>query len=232
MLLGYHLLWSTTANVVGSPEQADRLQQLIITNNYFVGGAVNPRDNDLNIVESADGTSLVFKGFKNFSTGGVVSDLTVLEGAYNGTEAHIFAVVPSNQPGIQPQHNWDNIGLKLTESGAIKIDEVVVPWEDALGWDVAQKQPDPKWLGIHFGSLLLPTYVEISIDHNPQYFSLLTRSRQDTTCICQLLPRNRPGRASVRVTIHHEEHQGVALWRRCELCTRHFSLVQQSNSTL
>ncbi len=102
MLLGYHLLWSTTANVVGSPEQADRLQQLIITNNYFVGGAVNPRDNDLNIVESADGTSLVFKGFKNFSTGGVVSDLTVLEGAYNGTEAHIFPIVPSNQPGIVP----------------------------------------------------------------------------------------------------------------------------------
>lgn len=38
MLLGYHLLWSTTANVVGSQEQKERFQRLIIENNYFVGG--------------------------------------------------------------------------------------------------------------------------------------------------------------------------------------------------
>lgn len=38
MLLGYHLLWSTTANLVGSEEQRERVQELIIGNNYFVGG--------------------------------------------------------------------------------------------------------------------------------------------------------------------------------------------------
>jgi alkylation response protein AidB-like acyl-CoA dehydrogenase len=38
MLLGYHLLWSTTANLVGNNEQKDRFQKLIIENNYFVGG--------------------------------------------------------------------------------------------------------------------------------------------------------------------------------------------------
>jgi alkylation response protein AidB-like acyl-CoA dehydrogenase len=38
MLLGYHLLWSTTANVVGTDEQKERIQKLIIKNNYFVGG--------------------------------------------------------------------------------------------------------------------------------------------------------------------------------------------------
>jgi hypothetical protein len=41
MLLGYHLLWSTTANVVGTEEQADRYQKLIINNNFFIGGAVS-----------------------------------------------------------------------------------------------------------------------------------------------------------------------------------------------
>jgi hypothetical protein len=39
MLLGYRL-WSTAANVVGMAEQADRLQELIITNNFFVRGAL------------------------------------------------------------------------------------------------------------------------------------------------------------------------------------------------
>jgi hypothetical protein len=38
MLLGYHLLWSTTASICGTDEQKERLQKLIIENNYFVGG--------------------------------------------------------------------------------------------------------------------------------------------------------------------------------------------------
>lgn len=155
MLLGYHLLWSTTANVVGTAEQAERFQDLIISNNYFVGGAVNPRDKDLAV--TSDGENLVFDGFKFFSTGGVISDLTVLEGAYEGTEDHIFAIVKTGQPGIQFSHDWDNVGLRLTESGSVKIDKVTAPWADALGWDAGKKRPDPAILGIPFASLLLPT---------------------------------------------------------------------------
>lgn len=155
MLLGYHLLWSTTANVVGNEEQAERYQKLIIENNYFIGGAVNPRDNDLKI--TPEGDKLVFNGFKHFNTGGVISDLTVLEGDFNGTGDHIFAFVPTDQPGIQFGHDWKNIGLRLTESGSVKINDVTVPWTDALGWDAEQKKPDPKVLQISFAALLLPT---------------------------------------------------------------------------
>lgn len=155
MLLGYHLLWSTTANVVGTVEQADRINKLIISNNYFVGGAVNPRDKDLRI--TSDGASIIFNGFKFFNTGGVVSDLTVLEGSYEETNEHIFAFVRTEQPGIQFSHDWDNVGLRLTESGSVRIDNVKVAWTDALGWDPAEKKPDPSILGIPFASLLLPT---------------------------------------------------------------------------
>lgn len=155
MLLGYHLVWSTTANVVGTPEQADRSHKLIISNNYFVGGAVNPRDSDLKITSNGD--KLIFNGFKNFSTGGVISDLTVLEGVYGEKEEHIFAIVPTQQPGIQFKHNWDNVGLRLTESGSVNIENVEAPWDDALGWDVETKKPDPKILAIPFTSLFLPT---------------------------------------------------------------------------
>lgn len=154
MLLGYHLLWSTTANIVGSPEQADRIQKLIIGNNYFISGAVNPRDSDLSI--KSDGDNIVFNGFKFFNTGGVVSDLTVLEGVYENTGNHIFAFAKTDQPGIQFGHDWNNIGLRLTESGSVKISEVRVPWEDALGWDFEKKEPDSRALKVPFASLLLP----------------------------------------------------------------------------
>jgi hypothetical protein len=157
MLLGYHLLWSTTANVVGTAEQADRLQELIITKNLFVGGAVNPRDNDLKI--TAEGDSIVFNGFKQFNTGGVVSDLTVLEGVLDGTQDHIFAIVETDQPGIQFAHNWKNIGLRLTESGSVKIENVRASWTDALGWDATSRRPLAEVLTIPFASLFLPTYV-------------------------------------------------------------------------
>ncbi|KAJ5734225.1 hypothetical protein N7493_003011 [Penicillium malachiteum] len=155
MLLGYHLLWSTTANVVGTPEQIERTHQLIISNNYFVGGAVNPRDSDLKI--TSDGDYIVFNGAKHFNTGGVVSDLTVLEGVLEGTEGHIFALVETRQPGIEFAHNWHNIGLRLTESGGVKINNIRVPWSDALGWDASTKTPREDTLLIPFATLLLPT---------------------------------------------------------------------------
>ncbi|KAI9745850.1 MAG: hypothetical protein M1818_000531 [Claussenomyces sp. TS43310] len=155
MLLGYHLLWSTTANLLGTKEQQDRFQKLIIESNYFVGGAVNPRDNELKV--TLDGEELVFDGFKNFNTGGVISDLTVLEGIYEGTEAHIYTIVKTDQPGIQFKHNWDNIGLRLTESGSVKIEKVRVPWSDAFGWDATNREVIDSVLKIPFATLLLPT---------------------------------------------------------------------------
>lgn len=155
MLLGYHLLWSWTANVVGTDEQKERTQKLITENVYFVGGAVNPRDADQKIVD--DGDDIVFSGFKNFNTGGVISDLTVLEGVYEGTDKHIFALAKTDQPAIQFAHNWDNVGLRLTESGSVKIDDVRVPWTDALGWDPKTKAPIESVLSIPYATLLLPT---------------------------------------------------------------------------
>lgn len=157
MLLGYHLLWTTTANLVGTPEQADRWQEKIITNNLFVGGAVNPRNSDLKI--TSKGEEIIFNGSKFFNTGGVLSDLTVLEGVLEGTEDHIFTIVQTQQPGIQFAHDWDNVGLRLTESGGVKIADVRAPWKDALGWDSSSKSPIPDILKIPFASLLLPTYV-------------------------------------------------------------------------
>lgn len=140
---------------MGNDAQVERTDELIIKNNYFVGGAVNPRDSDLRISKGQNG--IVFNGFKFFNTGGVISDLTVLEGVYEDTADHIFAIVRTDQPGINFGHDWNNTGLRLTESGSVKIENVNASWEDALGWDATTQKPDPAVLGIPFPSLLLPT---------------------------------------------------------------------------
>jgi alkylation response protein AidB-like acyl-CoA dehydrogenase len=81
-----------------------------------------------------EGEHLVFNGRKSFSTGSKVSDVTVLEGVLEGTNTHVYAIVPSNQPGLTFHDDWDNIGQRLTESGSVTITEVQVPWSDAAGF--------------------------------------------------------------------------------------------------
>jgi alkylation response protein AidB-like acyl-CoA dehydrogenase len=135
-LLGYHYLWNWAARLVGTPEQIAAVEAEAARHQWFFGGAVNPRDADVTIRD--DGDQLVFNGRKSFSTGSKVSDVTVLEGVLagsdDGTATHVFAIVPSDQPGITFHDDWDNFGQRLTESGGVTIAEVRVPWSDAAGF--------------------------------------------------------------------------------------------------
>jgi len=131
-LLGYHLLWFWAARLVGTPEQIEAVEAEATRNRWFFGGAVNPRDADVVIREEGD--HLVYNGRKSFSTGSKVSDVTVLEGVLENTDTHIFAIVPSAQPGLTFHDDWDNIGQRLTESGSVTISEVQVPWAEAAGF--------------------------------------------------------------------------------------------------
>ncbi|MEA9984863.1 monooxygenase [Subtercola sp. RTI3] len=131
-LLGYHYLWAWAARLVATEDQISAVEELYTTNNLLFGGAVNPRDSDLTIVEEGD--ELVFTGHKSFSTGGRVSDLTVLEGILEGTDTHIFAIVPTEQPAIVFGNDWNNLGQRLTESGSVDIRGVRVDWASAAGF--------------------------------------------------------------------------------------------------
>ena len=142
-LLGYHYLWFWAARLVGTPEQITAVETEATRNQWFFGGAVNPRDND--VVIRDEGDHIVYNGRKSFSTGSKVSDVTVLEGvldrAGDDPGTHVFAIVPSNQPGITFHDDWDNIGQRLTESGSVTISEVAVPWESAAGFADKTFQP-------------------------------------------------------------------------------------------
>lgn len=131
-LLGYHYLWAWAARLVATDEQIAAVEELYTVGNLLFGGAVNPRDSDLTVTE--DGDQLVFTGRKSFSTGGQVADLTVLEGVLDGTDTHIFAIVPTAQPGIVFAGDWDNLGQRLTESGSVEITGVRVDWASAAGF--------------------------------------------------------------------------------------------------
>ncbi|MFH9226871.1 acyl-CoA dehydrogenase family protein [Streptomyces lydicus] len=131
-LLGYHYLWNWAARLVGTREQWEQVEAEAARRRWFFGGAVNPRDKD--VVVRDEGGTLVFSGRKSFSTGSQVSDVTVLEGVLEGTDQHVFAIVPSGSDGLTFHDDWDNIGQRLTESGSVTLDEVRVPWASAAGY--------------------------------------------------------------------------------------------------
>ncbi|MDJ1370737.1 monooxygenase [Gulosibacter molinativorax] len=138
-LLGYHYLWAWAVRLVGTDAQIAAVEELYTANSLFFGGAVNPRDGDLSIADEGD--TIVFNGRKSFSTGGRVADLTVLEGVLDGTDTHVFAIVPTDQPGIVFAGDWDNLGQRLTESGSVTIQDVQVDWAGAAGFVNKQFQP-------------------------------------------------------------------------------------------
>ncbi|GII61275.1 monooxygenase [Sphaerisporangium krabiense] len=131
-LLGYHYLWNWAARLVGTREQWEQVEAAAARDRWFFGGAVNPRDDD--VVVRDEGDTLVFSGHKSFSTGSKVSDVTVLEGVLDGTDKHVFAIVPSDSPGLTFNDDWDNIGQRLTESGSVTLDGVRTPWAGAAGY--------------------------------------------------------------------------------------------------
>ncbi|MCX2730283.1 acyl-CoA dehydrogenase family protein [Saccharopolyspora sp. NFXS83] len=138
-LLGYHYLWAWAVRLVGTDAQIAAVERLYTEGDLFFGGAVNPRDSDVVITDEGD--EIVYTGRKSFSTGSKVSDLTVLEGVLEGTDKHIFAIVPSDQEAIVYGDDWDNLGQRLTESGSVEINGVRVPWASAAGYVDKEFQP-------------------------------------------------------------------------------------------
>jgi len=88
-----------------------------------------------------DGDDLVYTGRKSFSTGSKVSDVTVLEGVLEGTDQHVFAIVPSDSEGLTFHDDWDNIGQRLTESGGVTLALVLTPWSSAAEYVDKKFQP-------------------------------------------------------------------------------------------
>lgn len=129
-LLGYHYLWAWATRFFGTDEQIAQAEERYTRNRYFYSGAINPRDKD--IVATDDGDTLRLNGSKSFASGSLVSDLTCLSGALEDGR-RLFVIVDSRSPGLVYNHDWDNMGQRLTESGSITATDLIVPRSAAIG---------------------------------------------------------------------------------------------------
>jgi alkylation response protein AidB-like acyl-CoA dehydrogenase len=137
-LLGYHYLWAWAVRFFGTEQQIAEQEGHYVRNNYFYGGAINPRDEDVRIID--DGDTLRLNGRKSFASGSAVSDLTCLTGTLDDGRL-VFVIVDSKSPGLVYNHDWDNMGQRQTESGTMAISDLVVPWTSAIGFVDKQITP-------------------------------------------------------------------------------------------
>lgn len=148
-LLGLHYVWNWVPRFIATPEQVERFEADVARNNWLLSGALNARDKDVVVTDKGD--HLVFNGRKFFATGASVADRTCLEGVIEGTDTHVFAMVPSRQPSLVPMNNWDNMGQRLTASGGMFINDVEAPWSDVLGF------VDGEFQARLYGTMVVPT---------------------------------------------------------------------------
>ena len=121
-LLGFHHLQLAGIQLYGTAQQQRRLLTGTIAGNAFWGNALNPLDKRLVGVPSAGGYLL--NGIKSFASGSVGADWLTISAWDPLAAAPLIAVLPTRQPGIEVQADWDAFGQRQTDSGNVRFNNV------------------------------------------------------------------------------------------------------------
>ena len=138
-VLAFHHLQVATVLIYGNEAQIERLLSHTLQHQCWWGNGMNPRDRRLIARRTADG--LVLNGIKSFCSGTVGSHLMTLSAVLDDAPRALLAVVPTTQPGVTIEDDWDPIGQRQTDSNSVSFEQVPVPEGDVLFW--ADQEPTP-----------------------------------------------------------------------------------------
>ncbi|WP_406691481.1 acyl-CoA dehydrogenase family protein [Saccharopolyspora sp. ID03-671] len=130
-LLGYHFLQLWRTRLFDRPDELERLERATTTENWFWAGVSNPLDAALQLTPVPGG--LRVDGTKTFATGTSVADRLVVSGVRTDTEAKVTFTIDARADGISYPDGWDNLGQRLTASGAITFNEAYISDGEVLG---------------------------------------------------------------------------------------------------
>ncbi|GGC53277.1 acyl-CoA dehydrogenase family protein [Chelatococcus reniformis] len=128
-LLSYHYLLSASAFTRALPHQRDALIRRSVDEQWFWGGASNPRDAMPVLLRDGEGFRL--NGRKTFASNAAVADRITLRAQLG--DSIVFIAAPGRAAGITHAHDWDAFGQRLTESGSVEFRDVAIARGDVLG---------------------------------------------------------------------------------------------------
>ncbi|MCC2958363.1 acyl-CoA dehydrogenase family protein [Massilia sp. IC2-477] len=139
-LFGFHHLQLAGIQLYGSELQQRSLLGMTVKQNLFWGNALNPLDRRTRAVALPTGYRL--DGVKSFSSGSVGSDWLTVSAWDEAAGASLIAVLPTTQPGIHVEADWDAFGQRQTDSGNVHFDRVHLP--TALVLQAPGQAPTPR----------------------------------------------------------------------------------------
>jgi len=139
-LFGFHHLQLAGIQLYGTELQQRHLLGISVKQNLFWGNALNPLDKRTRATPIPTGFTL--DGVKSFSSGSVGSDWLTVSAWDDAANASLIAVLPTTQPGIHVEADWDAFGQRQTDSGNVHFDKVHLP--AALVLQAPGQAPTPR----------------------------------------------------------------------------------------
>ncbi len=129
-VFAFHHLQLAGITLYGSERQRSQLLGLTVDRHLFWGNALNPLDRRTGATEHADGYLL--DGIKSFSSGSVGSDWLTVSAWHAPSNSALIGVVPTRQPGVRVEADWDAFGQRQTDSGNVHFSGVLLAAEHVL----------------------------------------------------------------------------------------------------
>lgn len=130
-LLSYHFLGVLIPALLGSETQRDHYYRETVANGWFWANAMNPRDRRTELTQLEDGAYRL-DGVKSFCSGSVDSDMLPVTACSDGSEELLTVMVPTRRKGVHVKGDWDCMGQRQTDSGAVTFDGVAVTDQEIL----------------------------------------------------------------------------------------------------
>jgi alkylation response protein AidB-like acyl-CoA dehydrogenase len=124
-LFAFHHLQVASVLLYGSELQQRTLLTATVRDKLFWGNALNPLDKRTRAV--ATPTGWILDGVKSFSSGSVGSDWLTISAWDAEADSSLIAVLPTRQPGVRVEADWDAFGQRQTDSGNVHFDGVELP---------------------------------------------------------------------------------------------------------
>ena len=124
-LFGFHHLQLAGIALYGTTVQQRNLYTASVQQRLFWGNALNPLDRRTKAQATPGGYLL--DGVKSFASGSVGSDWLTISAWDEAAGAALIAVLPTRQPGVLVEADWDAFGQRQTDSGNVRFDKVYLP---------------------------------------------------------------------------------------------------------
>jgi alkylation response protein AidB-like acyl-CoA dehydrogenase len=145
-ILAFHYYNSQMARYLDPKGDGEKVQRRSARSRWLWGNATQYVNKNFIAEEHPDG-GYVVSGTKLWNTGAPVADVTTVLAIHPNKKNYIYFYIPTDREGLKFHDDWDQLGLRLADSGTITFNKVRIYPEEVLDWthDGVQTGPAPFW---------------------------------------------------------------------------------------